>query len=297
MTATGGRDTRQAIEFEVRGTTVRGWLQTPDGTGPFPLVALAHGFGGLKEWTIPEVAANLNEEGIAALAFDYRNFGDSDGSPREEVDHPGQIEDFQSAVTFAATRPEVDPARVGLWGTSLGGRNALAAAALDSRVKCVVAQVPGLALSSQLWVDMMRLGKDVPALQAALDEDSRDRLLGREPRYISMSAPAESEPGSYLATHGEAEKRNWKARLTLQSYRPTIADNITHLMPLIAPRPLLMILAGREYPALLKAQRAAYAAASEPKSLLEVDGHHYSVYTTFKTPAITAAREWFAKHL
>jgi hypothetical protein len=59
-------------------------LWTPDapGRGPYPLVILAHGLGGLKEWTIPEVAAALNEAGIAALAFDYRNFGDSEGLPR-----------------------------------------------------------------------------------------------------------------------------------------------------------------------------------------------------------------------
>ena len=269
----------------------------PDGPGPHSVVILAHGFGGLKEWTIPAVADTLVGVGIAAIAFDYRNFGDSDGCPREEVDHCGQIDDFLGAIAYANTVPGLDPARIGLWGTSLGGRNALAAAAIDSRVKCVVAQVPGVSLSSRLWVDMMLPGGDVAAMDAAIFEDQRDRLLGKEPRYVSMDAPPDSEPGSYLVTHGEEEKRNWGKRISLQSFAPTVVDDLTYLMPKISPKPLLMILAEQEHPALLAGQRSAYAAAGEPKSLLEVDGHHYSVYTDWKDVTIAAARDWFLEHL
>jgi len=110
--------------------------------------AAAHGLGSLKEWTIPEVADVLNAAGIAAMAFDYRNFGDSDGQPREEVDHAGQIDDWRSALTFAITLPEIDPERIGLWGTNLGGRNVLAAGALDHRVRCICSQVPPLAAAA-----------------------------------------------------------------------------------------------------------------------------------------------------
>lgn len=53
----------------------------------------------------------------------------------------------------------------------------------------------------------------------------------------------------------------------------------------------------QEHPALLAGQRSAYAAAGEPKSLLEVDGHHYSVYTDWKDVTTAAARDWFLEHL
>ena len=114
---------RRNVEFTSGTVVVRGWLRLPSGAGPHPLVILAHGMGGLKEWTIPDVATALVEAGIAALAFDYRNFGDSDGSPREEVDHCGQIEDWRSAISFATTLAQIDAARIGIWGTSLGGRD------------------------------------------------------------------------------------------------------------------------------------------------------------------------------
>ena len=102
------------ISFESEGVTVRGWLRLPASAAPHPLVILAHGLGGLKEWDIPDVADALVKAGIAALAFDYRNFGDSDGAPREEVDHCGQIEDFRCALTFAGALPEIDAERIGL---------------------------------------------------------------------------------------------------------------------------------------------------------------------------------------
>src|SRR3546814_14861075 len=70
---------------DLSGThTLRGVLQLPEGDGPHPIVIMAHGQGGLKEWpNIPSVSAVLCAAGIATLAFDYRNFGDSDGEPRD----------------------------------------------------------------------------------------------------------------------------------------------------------------------------------------------------------------------
>ncbi len=93
-----GASNQRDVEFTAGGVVLRGWLRTPDTVAPYPLVILAHGLGGLKEWTIPDVASALVDAAIAALAFDYRNFGDSDGLPWEEIDHCGQIEDWLSTI-------------------------------------------------------------------------------------------------------------------------------------------------------------------------------------------------------
>src|SRR3546814_12490611 len=112
---------------------------------------MAHGQGGLKEWpNIPSVSAVLCAAGIATLAFDYSNFGDSDGEPRDDVDFPGQIEDFQSALSFASTLKNIDSERIGIWGTSLGGRNVLLVAARDKRAKSVVSQVTGMGMTQEM---------------------------------------------------------------------------------------------------------------------------------------------------
>ena len=287
---------KRDVEFTSGGVVLRGWLRTPETVAPYPLVILAHGLGGLKEWTIPDVASALVGAGIAALAFDYRNFGDSDGLPREEVDHCGQIEDWKSAITFATTLPEIDSERIGIWGTSLGGRNVLAVAALDRRITCVLAQVP-LITSTPLLASMFVTGGDLDLYYRVLAEDRRDRALGKEPRYIQFENDPSADYDQYWATFGEEERRNWNPRLTVRSFEPTPLDDILHLMKRIAPTPLRMILTDQDTLCSTPTQLEAYASALEPKSLLVVPGTHYSIYTKGKDTSITAAREWFVEHL
>jgi uncharacterized protein len=292
------------VEFMSATAMVRGLLRIPAGVGPHPLVILGHGLGGLKEWDIPAVADALIGAGIATLAFDYRNFGDSDGSPREEVDHGGQIEDFQNAITFASLLPEIDAERIGLWGTSLGGRNVLVVAVIDPRVRCVYAQVPGTADMS-LWLNfgaLMFSGGDVALFNRDLAEDRRDRAMGKEPRYVALDPDPSAEHYERNMAFGEAELRNYKNRLTMRSFAPTIAHEITHLMRRISPKPLRMVLT--EGDTLFAGQMEAFNAALEPKSLIVFPGHHYALYaqgkerdTTGLDKAVAAAREWFVEHL
>ncbi|GAA3581027.1 alpha/beta hydrolase [Amycolatopsis ultiminotia] len=294
MTSTAVQE--RDVEFRSGPVTLRGWLRTPATEGPHPLVILAHGLGGLKEWTIPEVAAALTEAGIAALAFDYRNFGDSDGQPREEVDHPGQIDDWRNAVTFATTLPEIDSERIGLWGTSLGGRNVLAAGALDHRIRCIYAQVPPIGSVPEA-IPMMLGTTSRDEADRILADDLRNRALGAEPEYVDFPIGPEYEYDAYWAGFGEAEKRNWTPHVTVASFAPSLADDIRPLLPLISPTPVFLVVAEADAycpPALAK---PAFDTIPGPKKLLVVDGHHYSVYTDFKDETIVAAREWFVEHL
>lgn len=298
--STGGAasGSSRTIEFaSEERILLRGWLRLPPGEGPHPLVILAHGFGGLKEWTIPEVADALLAAGLGALAFDYRNFGDSDGTPREEVDHPGQIADWRSAITFATTLPEIDPRRIGLWGTSLGGRNVLIVGALERRVRCIVAQVPAID-----WADTV-LNHQHNATQRRdllrrLEQDRRDRFLGAEPVYVENQTTPGTETASFFESLSEEQKRNWKARLTLRSYEPSVASSARPFMGMISPTPLRMILVEDDVITPTALQLEAYEAALQPKSLVLLPGRHYDVYASpLKEHAIAAAREWLAEHL
>ena len=292
------------VEFKSGGITLRGWMRLPRDAVRSPLVILAHGMGGLKEWEIPAFAEAFVAAGIAALTFDYRNFGDSDGQPREEVDHCGQIEDFQSAISFATTLDEVDHTRIGLWGTSLGGRNVLAVAALDHRVKCVLAQVPGL-FPDGLWLEHGAgscSGGDVAQFYRDLADDRRDRALGHPPRYLVYQPDPTAEHYQRGLAMNAEELRNAKGRLTIRSFEPTVALDIVRLMPMIAPKPMRMVLTDHDI--LLAGQQEAYAAALEPKSIIVFPGNHYELYpqgvnrdTTKRDLAIADARAWFVEHL
>src|ERR687886_952595 len=139
----GGSAMRKDVELQADGPRLRGWLYTPDtGAGPFPTVVMAHGFSAVKEMYLDRFAEVFAEAGLAALVFDNRNFGSSEGQPRFEIDPWAQVRDYRDAITYARSRPEVDRERIGVWGSSYSGGHVLVVGAIDRRLRCVVAQVP-----------------------------------------------------------------------------------------------------------------------------------------------------------
>ena len=110
---------------------------------------MAHGYSAVKEMYLDRFAEVFAEAGIGAVVFDNRNFGASDGQPRQEIDPWQQIRDYRDAITWASDLPEVDAERIGIWGSSYSGAHVLVVGATDRRVKCVVAQVP--LISGHAW--------------------------------------------------------------------------------------------------------------------------------------------------
>ena len=78
---------RRDVEFDAAGTTLRGWLYVPAGaSGPVPAIGMCHGRWAVKEMWLEKDAEVLAEAGLAALVYDNRNLGASDGEPRRELD-------------------------------------------------------------------------------------------------------------------------------------------------------------------------------------------------------------------
>jgi pimeloyl-ACP methyl ester carboxylesterase len=87
-------------------------------------------------------AERFQAAGYACLVFDYRNFGDSEGQPRQLLDIDMQLADWAAAVDFARTLPGIDPKRIALWGTSFGGGHVIESAARLPGIAAAVAQCP-----------------------------------------------------------------------------------------------------------------------------------------------------------
>jgi pimeloyl-ACP methyl ester carboxylesterase len=127
--------------FSSDGLKLSAVLHVPDrrhAGDRLPAFIVLHGFVGSKDESHAEIQARMLEEmGYAALRFDFRCCGESEGE-RGQVRCFDQVADTKNALTFLAAREEVDPARVGLIGHSFGAAVAVYTAGVDSRVACVI---------------------------------------------------------------------------------------------------------------------------------------------------------------
>jgi uncharacterized protein len=286
---------KREVSFLSGKLTLKGVVELPDGQGPYPLVILGHGISGLKEWTLPDVAHALCQVGLAGFYFDYRNFGDSEGWPRDEVAHYGRLEDWQAAISYVTTLAEIDAKRIGIWGTSLGGRDVLSVASIDRRVKAVVTQAPLIKWTPALAARMAGFGDDLEKFYQELNEDQSNRALGKEPRYVDFVKPSGDDvKKAFIDSLTSEERRSYSGRVTLQTYRPTALIDVVPAVELISPTPVLFILAEQDF---LPGQKEAYQATKEPKALVTVGGNHFSPYLESKESATKAAKEWFQQHL
>lgn len=108
-----------------------------------PVVVMAHGIGARRSFGLDRFASRFVADGMAALVFDYRHFGGSDGSPRCLVSPRRQQEDYLSAMNFVSDHEALDARRIGLWGTSFSGGHVLEVAARRPEgLQVVVSQIP-----------------------------------------------------------------------------------------------------------------------------------------------------------
>jgi dienelactone hydrolase len=181
MTSIRSRRTR--VSFDSAGVRLAGYLHRPaDARGVLPCVVMGHGFSGTQD-RLFEIAGRFAAAGLPSLTFDYRSFGESGGVPRQLVDVRGQLEDWRAAIHFVRDLDEVDPERVALWGSSLGGGHVVRVAADDPRIAAVVAQMPFNGFPRR--VDG-RSTSDAVRLLWAMTVDAARGRLGLSPRYIPI---------------------------------------------------------------------------------------------------------------
>lgn len=164
--------TSRDITFENGGIKLAGTLLLPSSPGPHPAVLFLHGSGPEGRWANGWLARKFADAGVAALIYDKRGVGQSGGDWRtagfEEL-----AEDGVSGVRWLRTQPEIEPAKIGIYGHSQGGTIAPLVAAGDGRLSFVIASAAGGLPPAQVELFSVANALDVDTLPAAERADAQ----------------------------------------------------------------------------------------------------------------------------
>lgn len=295
----GNAWTREDSDFLSQGTRCAGWLYRPRGDAKPPVVVMAHGFAAERTFGLPAFAERFASRGMAVFVFDYRNFGASDGMPRNLVNPFRHLQDWEAAISHVRSLPGVATDRVALWGSSFSGGHVIVTAARDPRIATLVAQVPfvdGLATLRTLG-----LVYSFRAVTAGLRDLARMVTL-REPycipvvsppdRFAAMNKPDAWEGYKALVPPDSPWKNECPARILLAAplYRPiSYADQVRC--------PVLLVAA--EHDSLIPVEAVARTAARMPAATLErLPVGHFDVYVgEWFERVVRLEGDFLARHL
>jgi uncharacterized protein len=295
---------RRDVEFDAEGVSLRGWFYSGEGaSGRAPTVVMAHGFSAVKEMYLDAFAEVFASAGLNALVFDNRGFGASDGQPRQEIDPWAQVRDYRHAITYASTMDEVDPSRIGIWGSSYSGGHVLVVGAIDRRVRAVVSQVPlvsGSANIRELVRADFRAG-----FREMFDADRLARFRGDPPAMVPVVAEDPLAPSAlptpdswtWFTETAKTRAPAWRNEVTLRTVEMLGEYEPGTYLPRVSPTPLLMLVAEADHLTPAHLAIDAYEHARQPKELVILPGGHFDAYVAGFERASGPARDWFVRHL
>jgi alpha/beta superfamily hydrolase len=267
-----------------------------------PGVLMTHGFSATIDMALDGYATVMADAGLAVLTYDHRHLGASDGEPRQLINPWRQTRDQIAALDWFAEQPEVDGGRLGVWGSSYSGGQALVLGAIDDRVRAVVANVPFVGgFASDVPIDE----RFVELSDALLNDsgngpaDATDEPVGpvavvNEPGSEGRAFMGQPSAAEWFLDVGRRTGVRWQNQVWLQravgsvpSFDPGVC--IPHLRAAA-----LFVVASEDDVANTAAELRAFEAAPDPKELVMIEGDHFTPYSgDALAKAATAARDWF----
>ena len=299
--------TRTTVRFDSDGNSLEAFLYLPDGPGPHGCVVMGGGWCYVKELAQPRYAQAFAAAGLAALVFDYRCFGGSEGEPRQHIDPWSQIEDYRNAISYVERRDDIDADRIGVWGISYSGGHVLIVSAIDPRVKAACGVVPMVD-----GYENMRLAHGTIGLRrfhAALLDARRTRYATGEETYL----PHQPIDATELATWPFPQSRKtfaelkasqapaYEGRSTAQSSELLLGYSVFPFLDRLLGKPTLMMVAEGDDHTHWQLAAKAYDAIPGPAKEFYVikNAGHLTLYADEETQGSVArdAGAFFVEHL
>lgn len=289
---------KKNIAFYSEGCRIAGDLFMPDARKQddlLPAIILCHGFSGIRDILLPPYAEAFARRGFAALIFDYRGFGDSEGE-RGRLIPAEQIVDIRNAITFMETVSGVDGTRIGLWGTSFGGANAICTAARDSRVKCIAVQIT-FGSGERMVAGNMQSGEREKML-GTLQKAWQRAVTKNKPLYLNMDQILTDADSKAFYQKTVEKFPKLKTRLPLLTIKESMEYKPENSLAAVNV-PLLIIGADQDIVCPLEESRILFEKANPPKELHIIAGaRHYDVYEgDYFKQSSGRALGWFEKYL
>lgn len=272
-----------------------GVLRRPESDAPDHGVGivLTGPFTGVKEQVVAVYAEGLAARGYTTLAFDHRNFGASEGTPRQQEDSGGKLNDLAAAVTHLAGLDGVD--RIGCVGICLGAGYALKATAFDPRIEALVT-VAGAYNSPQA----MRAGFGEAAYTAKLRElaTAGAEIIPAVAESGAAGMPG-AEPFAYYGTE-RGSVPGWRNEVTLESIRQLLIFDAMMAADFVSPTPVRIVHGTQDDYCGPDAAHQVFDRLNEPRDLVWIETtNHIDLYDVAKyvDPALDACADWFDRHL
>lgn len=273
------------VEFQSEGATIRGMLFLPEKRSQkLPLIIMAHGTSATVFMVTDEYASTFCREGFAVLLYDHRNFGLSDGEPRQEINPWIQSRGYRDALDFAVTLDEIDVTRVALWGDSYTGGQVVVVGAIDQRVKAVVAQCPifgpappPMEPTQEIFTTFIKIFSNADV------QGSSETTTGPIPvvSFDQLGTPSLLKPIQafrWFIDYGGRHGTNWENRVTRVIPDTAVPYHPTLCAPFIKVPTLLMVAPEDEMVhANYSVVKQAYELFTGPKQWYDIAGGHFGL--------------------
>jgi hypothetical protein len=273
---------KNPVTFQSGEDVLSGNLYLPAGFDPsrqYAGVIVGGTWTSVKEQMSDRYASRLAEQGYVALDYDFRNYGESEGQPRQFESPALKIEDNRSAIDYLLTLQFVDPDRIGALGICASVGYMAGTITGDSRVKSFGAVAPWLH-NSELVKTVYGGEEGVQAKLEAASESQKKYETTGEVDYVPACDPNDPNaamplPLDFYTNPQRGAIPEWTNRFAIMAWAGWLAfDGVGYGANITIPTAIIH----SEKAALPDGAKQFYASLTGPKNIRWTQGEQIDFY-------------------